>query len=141
MFQFQMIFKNRMFLSGFQMIDVRFSDCSRKPDHFKTELQWGSKIRPFEIWEHLKSGIFEGWISNGPFFKWLGFSYGYSYSPNHLKTGPFQIRTFLSGFQMVFDLMAGICPDFNWLGFWISESIRNPDHLKPNLFMTIQNPD
>ena len=35
-----------------------------------------------------------------PDFKRSGFSYGYS--PNHLKTGPFKIRKFLSRFQMVF---------------------------------------
>ena len=39
--------------------------------------------------DHLKSGLFEGWISNGPVFKWLGFSNGYSYSPKHLITRPF----------------------------------------------------
>ena len=39
--------------------------------------------------DHLKSGIFEGQISKAPVFKWLGFSYGYIYSPNHSKTGPF----------------------------------------------------
>ena len=30
--------------------------------------------------------------------------------------------------------MAAICPDFKWLGFWISDPIRNPDHLQPKLF-------
>ena len=93
-------------------------------------IQWGSEIRPFEIRKHLKSGLFEGRISNGPVFKWSGFSYQ-----------PFEIRTFLSGFQMVFDKMAAICPDFKWLGFRISDPIRNPDHLQPNLFWTIRNPD
>ena len=28
-------------------------------------IQWGSEIRPFEIRRHLKSGLFEGQISNG----------------------------------------------------------------------------
>ena len=28
-------------------------------------LQWGSDIRPFEIWKHLKSELLKGWISNG----------------------------------------------------------------------------
>ena len=79
---------------------------------------------------HLKSGLFEGRISNGPVFKWSGFSYQ-----------PFEIQTFLSGFQMVFDKMAAICLDFKWLGFRISYPIRNPDHLQPNLFWTIQNTD
>ena len=30
-------------------------------------------------------------------FKWSG--YGYCHSPNHLKTGPFKLQTFSSGFQ------------------------------------------
>ena len=42
---------------------------------------------------------------------------------------------------MVFDKMAAICPDFKWLGFRISDPIQNLDHLQPNLFWTIQNPD
>ena len=74
--------------------------------------------------EHLKSGLFEGQISNGLVFKWSSFSYGFSYSPNHSKTGPFEIRMFLSGFQMVFNKMEAICPDFKWLGFCISGPIR-----------------
>ena len=61
---------------------------------------------------HLKSGLFEGGISNGSVFKWLGFSYGYSVDPNHSKTGPFNSWMFLSGFQMFFDTMESICPDF-----------------------------
>ena len=36
-------------------------------------------------------------FSNGPVFKWSGFSYGYS--PNHSKTGPFKIRTFCLDFK------------------------------------------
>ena len=44
-----------------------------------------------------------------------------------------------------------LCPDFKWfLTKWHpfvrisnahSEPIQNPDHLQPNLFMTIQNPN
>ena len=68
-------------------------------------LQWGSEIRP--------SGLFEGQISNCPVFKWLGLSYGYSFSPNHLKTGPFEIRTFMSEFQMVFELCHQFEKQFN----------------------------
>ena len=55
--------------------------------------------------DHLKSGnilksrLFEGQISNGPVFKWSGFSD--CFSSYHLKTGPFKIWPFLSGFQMV----------------------------------------
>ena len=32
-------------------------------------------------------------------------------------------------------------PDLKWLGFQISDPIQNPDHLEPNLFWAIQNPD
>ena len=51
-----------------------------------------------------------------------------------MKTGPVKIEMFLSEFQMVFDKMAPICPDFKWLGIRISDPIRNPDYLQPNLF-------
>ena len=45
------------------------------------------------------------------------------------KTGPFEIRTFLSGFQMLFDKMAAICPDIKWL------NLRNLKcHLKSRSF-------
>ena len=37
-------------------------------------IQKGSEIRPFEIRKYLKSGLLEGRVSNGPVFKWLGFS-------------------------------------------------------------------
>ena len=37
--------------------------------------------------------------------------------------------------------MAAICPDFKWLGLRISDLIPNPDHLQPNLFWNIWNPD
>ena len=37
--------------------------------------------------------------------------------------------------------MVAICPDFKWLGFWISDPIHNLDTLQPNLFVTIQNQD
>ena len=30
-------------------------------------IQWGSEIRPLEIRKHLKCGLFEGRISNGPY--------------------------------------------------------------------------
>ena len=45
-------------------------------------------------------------------FQIVRFLNGFSYSLNHSKTGPFEIKTFLSGFRMVFDKMAAICPDF-----------------------------
>ena len=40
-------------------------------------IQLRSEIQPFEIWKHLKSGLFGGRNSNGPVFKWSGFSYGF----------------------------------------------------------------
>ena len=72
--------------------------------------------------DHTKSRLFEGRISNGPVFEWLGFSHGYSFSPNHLKTRIFKIGTHLSGFQMIFDKMAAICPILNG---WAS-GFQNP---------------
>ena len=50
------------------------------------------------------------------------------------KTGPFEIRTFLSGFQIVCDNMAAMCPDYKWLGFRISDLIQNPDHFQIKRF-------
>ena len=97
--------------------------------------QWGSEIQTFKIWKHLKSRLFEDQISNGQVFKWLGFHYGYR--PNRSKTGTFEIRMFLSRFQMVFDKMVPTCPDFKWLGIGISDPIQNSDHMQPNLFLTI----
>ena len=37
--------------------------------------------------------------------------------------------------------MAAVCPDFKWMGLWISDPIRNLDHFQPDLCSTIQNPD
>ena len=42
---------------------------------------------------------------------------------------------------MVFDKMAAIYRDLNWLGYQISETIQNQDQLQSNLFLTIQNLD
>ena len=51
---------------------------------------------------HLKSGLFECWISNGPVLKWLGLSHAYSYKPNHSKFGCFCLdsRWFLTKWRM-----------------------------------------
>ena len=98
---------------------------------WKCNIQWESE------YDHMKSGLFKGQISDGPVFKQSCFSYGCSFSTNHSKTKPFEIRTFLSGIQMVFDRMGAICKDFKWLGFRISDPIRKPDHLQPSLFLTI----
>ena len=48
---------------------------------------------------------------------------------------------FKYGFQIVLDKIVPICPDIKWLGFQISDPILNPDHLQPNLFLTIWDPD
>ena len=37
--------------------------------------------------------------------------------------------------------MDAICPDFKWSGFQILDSIQNPEHLKTNLFLSIQYQD
>ena len=114
--------------------------------------QWGSEIWPFEIWKHLKSVLFEGRISNGPVFKWSGFGYGYSYSPNYLKTGPLEIQTFLSrfkwfltewwpfvqisnGWASVFQIPFEICTIWNPTSFWpfkiqTSREFRSPLYLQ-----------
>ena len=56
--------------------------------------------------------------------------------PDHSKSGHV-----FPDFKCFFDKMAVICLDFKWLGFWISNPIQNSDHLQPNLFWTIHNPD
>ena len=45
------------------------------------------------------------------------------------------VPTFLSTFQVVFDIMLLICLDFKWPGFQISDPIQNPDHLQTNLLL------
>ena len=68
-------------------------------------------------------------------FKGSGFSNGYSFSPNHSKTRPHKILTFLSGFQIVFLQNVSHLSGFQMVG------LLDPDYLKSNLFLTIQNPD
>ena len=88
----------------------------------------------------LKSRLFEGQISSGTFFKGSGFSYGYCFSPNHLKTRPFKIRRFCTDFKWFLT---------KWLPYvWISnhwasgfQILWNPDHLQLNHVSTIQNLD
>ena len=58
------------------------------------------------IW---KQDFLKVWFQMVRFFKRSGYSYCYSHSPNHLKTGPYEIQTFLSEIQIVFDKMAAIC--------------------------------
>ena len=84
----------------------------KKISSFENKIKWGSEIWIFTI-QIL-------WRSD---FKWLGFSYDYSYSSSHLKTLQFKIQIFLSRFQMDLNKMAAICQNFNWLGFRISYSV------------------
>ena len=51
------------------------------------------------------------------------FLFLYMHKPNHLKTRPFKIWTFLFGFQMVLDKLAAICLDLKWSGFRILDPI------------------
>ena len=81
------------------------------------------------------SETFEIWTFRRLDFKRSGFCLSHSFCPNQ----PFKIRTFLTGFLMVFEKMVAICPDFK--GFWISDPIQNWDHFLTNLFLTVQNPD
>ena len=83
--------------------------------------------------DHLKSRLFEGLISNG----WAQLSFGYSFSPNHLKTGPFEIQTLLSRFQKVLNKITAICLEFKWLSLQISDLIQNPDHQKSRLVLKL----
>ena len=55
--------------------------------------------------------------------------------PDHSKSGHFSLD-----FNFFYKMVA-ICPDFKWLSFRISDPIKNPDHLQPNLFLTILNLD
>ena len=58
------------------------------------------------------------------------------FRPQYLKS-----RCFYTDFKCFYDKMAAICPDFKCCGFRISDSIQNSDHLKTNLFLTIQKQD
>ena len=70
--------------------------------------------------DHLKSGLFEGLISNGPVFIWSGFSYGYSFSPNHL--------TFLTKWQ-----------PFVWLSNGWASGFQNPLYCNLIYFVILRN--
>ena len=86
------------------LLSCSFTEITNLPGNsLRTDLVWVVFIKKFSQTPHcrlysgdMKSGniwnpdFLKGWISNGPVFKWLG----YSYSPNHLKTRPFQICTF-----------------------------------------------
>ena len=55
---------------------------------------------------------------------------------NHSKS-----RSFCLNFKRFFVKMVAICTNLERLGFQISDPIQNPDHLQPNLILTIKNPD
>ena len=73
--------------------------------------------------DHVKSRLFEGHISNGWALAMAIAIVPTIQKPDHSKSGLFLFR-----FQMVFDKMAVICPDFKWVGFRISDLIQNQDH-------------
>ena len=108
----------------YEYLAVWYSENLKYYDHLKS----GNIKNP----DFLKVGFQMVQFSNG-----RAFSHGYSYSPNHLITGLFENRMFLSGFQMVSDKMGAICLDSKWLGFRISDPIWNRDHLQLNLFLAI----
>ena len=80
-------------------------------------------------------------------FQMVRFSNGEAYAmttaivPTIWKLNHSKSRCFCPDFKWGSDKMVAICPDFKWLGFQISDPILNLDHLQPNLFLTIQNPD
>ena len=80
--------------------------------------------------KHPKSVLFEDRISNSPVFKGLGSSL----SPNHLKTKPFTIPTFIFKFKMISDKIAAICQNLKKLGHFKIWTI-----CKPSTILTIQN--
>ena len=61
-------------------------------------IQWGSEIRPFEIRKHLKSGLFEGQISNGLV---LAINHSKTNVFDRFSNGFWQNGGHLSGFQIV----------------------------------------
>ena len=47
--------------TGFLDMMFMFDDAAT----YQVNYTVGSETQPFEIWKHLKSGLFKGWISNG----------------------------------------------------------------------------
>ena len=104
-----------------------------------THVRYSEDLKP----DPLKSGLSEGGISNGPVFKWSCFSNGYSYSPNHSKSGHFCLdfkwfltkwRLFVhisncwaSGFQIPFKIRT-VCNPTSFQPFKIHTSLyfRSP---------------
>ena len=86
-------------------------------------VQWGSESRPFVNRKHLKSSLFEGQTSNGRDLAIASYS-----SPKYLKTGIFEICTFLSRFQKVFFT--------KWSGFQKTGLPDFRSHLKFRPFAT-----
>ena len=139
-------FENRIFQSRFWLVWTKWLPKAQFSDVPDSAFKCHSKTRPcgvHSIFYHLntviasamysgelksnhlkswnkKSGLDFQWLDfQWLLFKWLGFCYGYSFSSNRWKTGPFKIWMFVSWFQMVFDKMAANCQDFKLLGFQI----------------------
>ena len=128
-------------------------------------IKLGYEIWLFEVWKHLKSGLFEGRISNDTDFKESEFSYGYSYTVGIWNPETFEIPTFRRSDFKWLGLSYGYGYSLNHsktgtfkiqtflsrfqmffdkmasicpgLGFLITDPIQNLDHSQPNLF----NPD
>ena len=99
-------------------------------------MQWGSEIRPFKIWKHLKYGLFEGQISNGTVFKCSGFSNSYAIvstikKPDLSKSGHFSLdfKWFLTNWQTLVWISKGWASRFQ-IPFEI-RTICNPTSFWP----------
>ena len=90
--------------------------------------------------EHVKSGLFEGPISNGPVFKWLSFGYSYSIAPTirkpeHSKYGLFlDFKWFLAKWRPFVGISNGWASGFQILfEIWIICNLTPFNHLKSRL--------
>ena len=91
-------------------------------------IKLGYEIWLFEVWKHLKSGLFEGRISNDTNFKESEFSYGYSYTVGIWNPETFEIRTFRRS-------------DFKWSAFSNGRALAMASGIQiPFKIQTICNP-
>ena len=100
-------------------------------------VQWGSEIRPFEIWKHLKSQLFDGWISNSLVLAMAIDIAPTIRKPDHLKSKHFcpDFKCFLTKWGPFVWISNGWAPRFQ-IPFEI-QTICNPT----SYLFTIQNPD
>ena len=101
-------------------------------EHFliHRHVRWEPEIWPFEIRKHLKSGLFEGWISNG----WA--------LPMAIAKVPEIWKWTIQNLDVLIPIPNGFWQNggHGWAsGFQIPFKIQTI--LQPNLFWTIQNPD